>query len=363
MLTQFIHSVPAWALGERAFSAKFGGNIVTAGIPEVSNRLLAVKKLSKRLGLKGAEELRSSGHILHEIRTSIGKYKKHNSPMAISYHDLRSGIYNEKYPRWVAMTAPQFGFKGAERGGILSKDPADRVMAKDLHMEAIEWSQKLESEGLGAGINIWWPAWTARRVDDPDSPPIEFQKAWDMMLAFWVDVLGKTGGTMWLEWKPGDPGIDYLMTLKLAIEFCNAVNAVLGRIAMFINNEFAHILLSGIDVAEGVKMTIDAGLFSMFVHGNSGQMLPTSIQSMLDSGTQPEDIPILIDWDWAVGVGGPETWEDQQEAVGLMDRAGQEVIYFEHDVNPAGQNPANVFELSIRNFWKMLRHMRGVIET
>ena len=242
---------------------------------------------------------------------------------------------------------------------MISKIPADRDMARALHMEAIERSADLAASGLGANVSIWWPAWTSRRVDDSSNPPMETKEAWDTMLAFWVDVLGKTGGNMWLEWKTGDPGIDYLMTLDLAIEFCNAVNGALGRTAMWINNEFAHILLSGIDVAEGVKMTIEAGLFSRFVHANSGQMLPDSVQSMLDSGTQPEHIPILIDWDWAVGIGGQTTWDDQQKAIGLMDQAGQDIVYCEHDVNPSGQDPLKVFELSIGNRQKMLADTRA----
>ena len=360
METKWFDSVPLWALGERAFSAKFGGNVISAGIPMVKDRLLAIKRLSKRLGLKGENELRTSGHILHEVKTGIRAYQKYNAPTAISFNILKTGIRTGEYPTVVGFTAPQFGFKGAERGGMISRNPADRDMAKALHMESIERSADLADSGLGVNVDIWWPAWTARRVDDATNPPMEMKEAWDTMLAFWVDVLGKTGGSMWLEWKTGDPGIDYLMTLDLAIKFCKAVNAALGRTAMWINNEFAHILLSGIDVAEGVRMTIEAGLFSRFVHANSGQMLPDSVQSMLDSGTQPEDIPILIDWDWAVGVGGQTTWDDQQKAIGLMDQAGQDVVYCEHDVNPSGQDPLKVFELSIKNRQMMLANTRAV---
>ena len=116
MLTQFIHSVPAWALGERAFSAKFGGNVIVAGIPMVKDRLLAIKWLSKRLGLKGENELRTSGHILHEVKTGIRAYQKYNAPTAINFNLLKSGIRTGEYPTVVAFTAPQFGFKGAERG-------------------------------------------------------------------------------------------------------------------------------------------------------------------------------------------------------------------------------------------------------
>ncbi|MGA2417951.1 MAG: hypothetical protein ABSF55_01835 [Candidatus Staskawiczbacteria bacterium] len=364
MVTQWIDSVPAWALGPRSSNSKFGGNIILAGIPEVSERLVAVTALSRKLGLAGDEALRSSGHILLEVKTVNRKYQRHNAPGAISFRDLKAGIRSGKFPRWVAMTAPQFGFKGAERGGMISKNPADREMARELHLEAITRSQELADAGLGAGINIWWPAWASRKVDDPKNPPMEFQKAWETMLAFWVELLRFTGGTMWLEWKPGDPGIDYLMTLELAIKFCEAVNRALGRKAMLINNEFAHILISGISVEEGVHMTVAAGLFSEFVHANSGQRMPVRIQSLLDSGTRPEDILIGTDWDWAVGVGGQATWDDQQRAIGIMDRASQKVIhqnvmYCEHDVNPSGLDPLKVFQLSIHNRRKMLAAARA----
>jgi len=360
MATKWIDSVPAWALGPRPSNPKFGGGIILAGIPAVKDRLIAIKALSKSLGWTGDDELRSSGHVLLEVKTAIRKYQKHNAPGAISFSDLKAGIRNGVFPRWVAMTAPQFGFKGAERGGMISRNPADREMARALHIEAITRSKQLGAAGLGAGINIWWPAWTSRKLDEPNNPPMEFQQAWDNMLAFWKDVLNETGGHMWLEWKPGDPGSDYLMTLQLAINFCYAINGICGRHAMFINNEFAHILISGIDVAEGVQRTIDAGLFRAFVHANSGQKMPISIQTMLDKGTKPEEILIGMDWDWAVGVGGKATWDDQQKAIGLMDKAKQPIIYCEHDVNPAGLDPLEVFAMSIHNRHMMLARERNV---
>ncbi|MFA5877985.1 MAG: hypothetical protein WC845_01320 [Candidatus Staskawiczbacteria bacterium] len=355
----WIDSVPAWALGPRSRNAKFGGNIILAGIPSVSDRLLAVRHLSDRLGLPGDRALRSSGHILLEVETSIRRLRQYNDPGAIKFKDLKAGIRSGKYPRWVAMTAPQFGFKGAERGGMISKSAADRLMARDLHIEAITRSQDLERDGLGAGVNIWWPAWTSRKVDDPSDPPMDFQRAWDMLLEFWVYVLKATGGVMWLEWKPGDPGFDYLMTPWLANKFCKAVNDALGRMAMYINNEFAHILLAGISVTEGVQMTVDAGLFFKFLHANAGMKLPVSIQSLLDAGVKPENIPILLDADWPLGVGSQAAWNDQRDAIGVMDRTGQPTIFCEHDVNPSGLEPLAVFELSIRNRQKMLQEARA----
>ena len=353
--TQWIHSVPSWALGPRAASAKFGGNIITAGWDSVEERLRQVLVLGKKMGL----ELRSSGHILHEVKTAIPEYAQHNSPGAIEFDRLVAGIQSGEFPRWVAMTAPQFGFVGAEHGGMISMEKADREMAHALHVEAITRSQTLFDMGLGANINIWWPAWTSRKFDDPSRPPMEFEEARDWMMDFWIDVLKETGGTMWLEWKPGDPGVDYLMTLEMAIAFCNDVNQALGRMAMFINNEFAHILLSGIDVNLGVKLTVDAGLFNQFVHANSGWQLPVKIQKLLDEGMPAQEIPMLIDADWPLGFGGETCWRDQQDAIGVMDQANQPVIYCEHDVNPAGRPPLEVFELSIGNAIKMLSEERA----
>ena len=357
--TVWIDSVPSWALGLRPSNSKFGGGIILAGIQRVDARLVAIEKMSATLGLPKERKLRSSGHVLHEVKTKIRKYAQFNSADAINFDVLKAGIKSGRFPEWVAMTAPQFGFKGAERGGMISSTPADRVMAHDLHKQAIEWSLELAQESLGAGISIWWPAWTSRRIGDPNNPPMEFQEAWDTALEFWVNLLGSTGGTMWLEWKPGDPGIDYWMTIELAIQFCNAVNAALGRIAMYINNEFAHVLLSGISVAQGVKQTIEAGLFSGFVHGNSGQKFPLIVQNLLEGGTKAEDILIGMDWDWPIGEGGKAIWDDQQEAIGLMDKAGVPVVYCEHDVNPSGVDPILVFTQSVSNRTKMLEATRA----
>jgi hypothetical protein len=357
--TKWVHSVPAWALGPRAASAKFGGNIITNGWDSVKYRLTQVVALSGKMGLSGESALRSSGHILHEVKTGIVEYAQHNAPGAIDFDELVAGIESGRYPQWVAMTAPQFGFIGAERGGMISRYGEDREMARLLHIEAITRSRTLCEMGLGAGINIWWPAWTSRKFDDPRNPPMELGDAWHIMVDFWVNVLKETGGTMWLEWKPGDPGVDYLMTLDLAVEFCETINNALGRKGMFINNEFAHILLSGVDVAYGVQRTVQAGLFHQFVHANSGWKLPVTIQGLLDRHMLVEEIPILIDADWPVGAGGEFNWYDQQAAIDVMDKAGQDIIYCEHDVNPAGQPPLEVFELSIRNAQTMLQKVRG----
>ena len=358
--TRVVDSVPAWTWGERARNSKFGGNIVLAGVQKVSVRLTAIKKLSETLGLQGEDELRSSAHILHEVKTANKKYMQFNSPFAVGFKALKAGIASGRFPKFVAFTAPQFGFPGAERGGMISPLEADRVMAYDLHREAIENSMELEAAGLGELIDIWWPAFTTRMFDDPDNPPMSFAKAWDLMVNFWVKLLQETGGEIWLEWKPGDPGCDYLNTLALAVKFCHQVNSLLGRVAMHINNEWAHILLAGHTITADTETTIKEGLFTGFFHGNMGQMMPISIESWLAQGHAIENYAIGIDWDWPIGVGGNKArWFDQQNALKLMENAGKPLVICEHDVNPAGLPPEVVFTRSILNRRKMSADWRA----
>ncbi len=357
-MAKMVHSVPAWTLGPRAANPKFGGNVILNGIPMVEDRLLAIPPFSKKLGLFGDEALLTSGHILHEFKTSIPALRRHNSADAISQRDLKAGIKAGRFPRILAITAPQFGFKGAERGGMISSR-IDADMAFSLHSEAIELAMELKELGFGEGFCIWWPAFTSRSLNPLGRPSPSLEEAWNRMLYFWVGLLGKTGGVMHLEWKPCDPGIDYLCTIGLAIEFCNAVNRELGRKAMMINNEFAHVLLSGIPVAAGVYETIKAGLFSGFVHGNSNLMYPQDIEKLIHGGVDIATVLGGLDLDWAVGVGGPAIWDDQQEAIGLMDQSGVPTVFCEHDLNPAGEDPFAVHELSIRNVQKMLETTRG----
>ena len=358
IMAKWIHSVPAWTLGPRAANAKFGGNIVLNGIPDVQDRLLAITQFSRSLGMAGEYALLTSGHLMLEIKTRIPRLKKFNADGAISVKDLKAGIRAGMFPRILAITAPQFGFKGAERGGMISEDTVDEDMAFDLHVEAIELATELKEQDMGEGVTIWWPAFTSRSLNPLGRGSLPFNKACDMMLEFWVSVLGKTGGVMHLEWKPCDPGIDYLCTIALAIDFCNKVNKILKRRAMVINNEFAHILLQGIPVAEGMRQTIVAGLFTGFVHTNSNLMYPVNIQALIDSGIAIEKVLGGMDLDWPVGVGGQAIWDDQQSAISMMDKSGVSTVFCEHDLNPAGEDPFEVHKLSIENVVKMLKATR-----
>lgn len=352
---RWVHSVPAWTLGPRAANPKFGGNIVLDGIPEVRDRLLAIPPFSKKLNMVGDDAILTSGHTLLEFKTGIRKYQRYNAPGSISVKDLKAGIKAGEFPRILAITAPQFGFTGAERGGMISPLIADRLMAYDLHRESIELAADLKSRGLGEGVCIWWPAFTSRKFSPTGQATRPFDEARKMMVEFWVTILtAKPYGEMHLEWKPGDPGIDYLCTIKLAIEFCNDVNRALGRKAMYINNEFAHILLQGITVYRGVEQTIAAGLFTGFVHANSNLMYPIDIQTLIDRGVPVESILGGLDLDLAVGVGDKDIWCDQQNAIGLMDGSGVPTAFCEHDLNPSGEDPFKVHELSIANVEKML---------
>ena len=360
-LAEWKHSIPTWTMSKRGANPKFQAGVELAGVGPVKERLLAIQKLSDELSTStiSGKPLLTSLHILHEVRSKYVDVTKLNNPNAISRGDLKKGIKSGRFPQVLAITAPAFGFAGIERGAILSPNSLTKSMAKNLHIEAIEFAEELEGEKLGKGIVIWWPAFDARRLDLLENQePMAFEEAWQKLRDFWVEILQQTKGQVWLEWKTGDPGIDYLCTLKLAIDFCNDVNKELGRKAMFINNEWAHLLIGGTTVAEGTRRTIDAGLFTGFVHVNSAQLLPVSIEYLMESGCSPEAIAFGMDWDWAVGMGGEARWNDQEEAVDSMDTCGAETIYAEHDINPAGQDPIEFAKRSIENLETMLAAVR-----
>lgn len=357
-MARWSHSIPTWTMGPRGANFKFQAGVVLAGIPKVSDRLATITRLSRRIKTLDGEPLLTSLHLLHELKTANLRYKKYNSPNAISMEELIAGISSGRYPRILAITAPAFGFKGVENGAILSPDPDMVRMARDLHSEAIDVARTLAIEGMGNGVVIWWPAFDSRLLDRLDRKPLPFREAWKRLKAFWVEVLDKRRGMVWLEWKPSDPGADYICTLALAIRFCNEVNKELGRVAMFINNEWAHLLIGGTTVEEGTARTFGAGLFTGFVHVNSAQILPMSIEKMLEDGFPIESISAGYDSDWAVGTGGEARWSDQQRAVRLMDTCGVETILAEHDINPAGQDPIKFAEMSILNLEKMLKAAR-----
>lgn len=307
----------------------------------------------------GDQPLLTSVHILHELKTPNPRYRRFNNPNAVTFRELAAGIKRGDFPHILAVTAPAFGFVGVEHGAILSSDPKKVQMAKDLHTEVIERAQELQSQGLGKGVVIWWPGFDSQRLDLLGQEPIPFQEAWERMIDFWIEIINATNGKVWLEWKPSDPGIDYICTLKLAIDFCTKVNRQLDRRAMLINNEWAHLLIGGLSVTEGTKRTIGAGLFTGFVHVNSAQLLPVSAEKMMEGATPFMDIATGVDWDWAVGMGGDARWRDQQAAVDVIDcYRNVETIYAEHDINPAGQDPIAFAELSINNLEKMLSAVR-----
>lgn len=358
-MIDWVHSIPTWTMSPRGANPKFQGNVVLAGIADVAERMIAITKLNSKVKTTSDKPLLTSVHILHEMRSS--QYRKKSSPNAITFTELRKGIKDGDFPRILAVTAPAFGFAGVEGGAILSSDPKKRSMARNLHLEAIRRTNQLKEEGLGEGVAIWWPAFDSRRLDLPYTPPMPFERAWKRMVDFWVSVLQTVGGTVWLEWKPSDPGIDYICTLKLAIDFCNEVNKQLDRKGMVINNEWAHLLIGGLGVAEGTERTIKAGLFTGFVHVNSAQLLQVSVEHMMKTGTPFEEIATGVDWDWAVGMGGQERWRDQQKAVSIMETSGAETIFAEHDINPAGQDPIAFAKTSIQNLEGMISDARDRI--
>ncbi len=361
----WVHSIPTWTMGPRGANPKFQSGVELAGIASVADRMTAITELSSNIKTAGERPLLTSAHILHEIKSPNPKYRRFNSPNAITFGDLTKGIKRGDFPHILAVTAPAFGFPGVERGAILSSDPKKVQMAKDLHIEAIKRAKELKEMGLGEGIVIWWPAFDSRRLDLLDQPPMSLKDALDRMADFWIDVLKTTNGKVWLEWKPSDPGIDYICTLKLAIDFCARINKAFDHRVMFINNEWAHFLIGGLPVYEGTKRTIEAELFTGFLHVNSAQLLPISLEVLIQEGSDIQDIATGVDWDWVVGMGGQHRWSDQERAVDIIDccpAKAATTIYAEHDINPAGQDPITSAGVSISNLERMLlatRNARG----
>lgn len=229
-MKSLLHSCPSWALGLRAAHAKFGGNVIIGGIGPVEDRIRAIAH-------EFSEDL-TSFHLLHELRTECGAYKPYNSPYAISWDGLLSGVRKGSFPRVAAITAPAFGLPGIEGGAILSEDLTIRQMAYDLHKEAIEKSMYLKGETWGEGVVIWWPAWDSERENRGQvrKSPLSRVEAWKRLRDFWIVLLDRTGGVVHLEWKPKVPGRDYVNSIHRAIRFCQEVNRALRREAMVINS-------------------------------------------------------------------------------------------------------------------------------
>ncbi|MEI7792188.1 MAG: hypothetical protein WCI57_01725 [Candidatus Berkelbacteria bacterium] len=345
MAKKILHSVPAWTLGPRAAHPKFGGGVMLSGIEKVEDRLIAIKK--------AWPDALTSGHTVHEIVTNVSGMEQYNSPNAIEWHNLISGIESGKFPRIAAITAPAFGYATAHLGSILGPNKDTAYL---MHLEAITRAKYLKQFGYGEGIVIWWPAFDSMMADFAGGwPRPEFAEGWDILRDFWVHLLKNSDGTVHLEYKPNIPGArDYINTPWLAIKFCDSINLELGRKAMFINLEFAHALIGGYYVEEAMDMILDAELYDGFAHPNSAEKADVSYdyEGFVTSGTPGDD----ADWPVGVGIDSPEkTWSDQAGAVYSMLNAplDKDYIIMEHDVDPAGRNPIEVLGLSITNLNKM----------
>lgn len=350
------HSGPAWIFGRRKVHTKFGGGEV-AGIPMVRNRLLALKK-------NFPEDL-SSGHVFLEVGVKE-RYSGLNKPGIITYPTLSAGIKDGVYPHWSAMTAPAFALDECELGSILNDDADVRQRARWAHLTAMKWSRKLKRDGLGEGISIWWPAFDSGLNRGPLSK-LDREKARKMLVAFWAETmkialkdaeisadLEDDEPLMWFEYKPSVPGVlDFFPTMKSAIWFCNEVNNLVGQRVFVINLEFAHALIGGDTVLEAVKMQIDANMFYRFFHGNSAEL---AIVKWNEDGTEIEAGTPGDDKDWAMGEGGQDRWQDQEDALELMLGTGQDLI-IEHDIDPSGENPIECYTRSRANAEQMIANI------
>ncbi|MBS3135564.1 hypothetical protein J4401_01230 [Candidatus Woesearchaeota archaeon] len=365
MSKQIIHSVPSWVVNPRPANFKFGGGDPKAGYVKVSDRLKEVKSLGEELGL----ELRSSFHIGLEIRTSQPQYSELiDKPGAIGKDNLVKGIRSGRFPKVLAFTAPAFGYPGTELGAFFHPDANRRQMAEDLHVEAVSLALEFEEKGLGEGKTIIWPAGDGNPIKNipkdlmVSNELIPKSKKWGQLRDGIVNVLRRvkteTGHErkMHIEFKPGDPVLDIIPTLALAIKFCNEVNKELGWKGLWLNNEWAHLLASGITVEDGTRRTNEAGLFDGFVHVNSGQMLPVNLEQLLGKEVHAADVPVLMDWDLAVGDGSPTITEDLAKAVKILRQWDGETVFAEHDLHHFGADPIGYARFSITNIeamWKV----------
>lgn len=348
--SNWTHCFPAWVAGPRSLHPKFGGGVIVGGIEEVEDRLVAIKK-------RFPDDL-SSGHVFHEVGVAINDkafaHSGYSSPNAISFSRLKDGIAKGKYPKWSAMTAPAFGL-GIPDGMILNPDLQYVEMAEGAHRQAIIWSRELAQAGLGRGYNIWWPAFDSYLAFGPLSL-IGYDEAVKRLEDFWAKLLGspEPGATMCLEYKPSVPGrLDFMPTMKSAVAFCKRVNERIGRKAMTINLEWAHALIGGQTVAEATKLQVEAGMFSGLVHVNSADLAIVHWDhtgTLILKGTPGDDA------DWPVGFGSQERYDDQLEAVRILDGLGVDIVA-EHDIDPAGINPFEYYQWSR----EILEIMLGVV--
>lgn len=345
--SQWTHVFPSWVAGPQGphSNSKFFRGITTGGIYYVEDRLCAIHERFP--------DDRSSGHNFLEVRVN-GPYERYNSPQAISFPWLIEGIEKGKFPLWSAFTNPAFGIDVLANGAILSDDPAIVEMARQGHIVAIQRSKALEEKGLGLGWVILWLATDSRLHKGPLSE-ISVQEAWDRLADFLVLILRETGAVIALEYKPAVPGVlDFIPTMKAAIAFCNEVNRRVGRKALLINLEFAHALIGGQTVAEAVRQMVEAGLFGGLIHVNSAQL---AVIEWNEAGTEIIHGTSGDDADWPIGEGGEERWDDQQEAIAILDALGVQITA-EHDIAPQGENPMECYALSRGNLETMIADVR-----
>ncbi len=357
MDTKIRHSWPSWTLGPRAAHPKFGGGMVMGGIASLDERLRLIKKTFP-------DDL-TSGHLWHEVGTTLGAYTSYNSKDSVPWKALVDGVTAGVYPRVAALTVPAFGIPGVQDGAALSPDPTIRQMYFNMHVDSILKTQWLKAHGLGEGIYIWWPAWDAQRKYHGDlaAAPRSPKEAWDLLVSTWAKIyqavmaeldkekINPGGPLVWLEWKPEVPGQDYINTIGRAIRFCKEVDQKAGGNVFAINNEWAHLLIGGATVAEGTRQTIEAGRFTGFFHANSADLAVIEIDEATGAilkGTPGDDR------DWYVGAGGQERWADQQKAVALMLKTGKPLIC-EHDIDPAGDDPVEYYTQSRNNLEEMIK--------
>lgn len=340
---EVIHSCPAWTQSPRSPHGKFGGNTLTGGFESVADRLRAIKR--------AFPNDRTSLHSGHELVTEVFE---HNNPGAITFGDLNRGMDNGDYPGLVIITAPAFGWPGVQQGAILNADAAIRQTVHDLHKEAIVRTQELRGLGYELEDPIWWPAWDGRSHAHGDRCTLTREQALPRLRDFWVELLEETNGCINLEFKPAVPADeDYLNTLFLALAFAQEVNENLGRIGVKILNEWAHLLIGGMPVEEGTRITISSGLGGLYAHVNSAELAMVRHNKYGDvTAGAPSD-----DKDWAVGDGGPERYIDQELAVDLMVahalKTGKPIIA-EHDIDPAGEDGIEFYRRSRTAFDEMV---------
>ena len=341
------HSCPAWTMGPRTAHPKFGGGVKLAGIELVKDRLT---QLHERF-----PDDYSSGHNLLEVAMSGQDFAEFNSPNAINFYDLVAGIEEGKFPTWSAFTHPAFGLKGVEAGVILGENQTLKRLALVGHQEAMRRSRVLKEKGIGEGYSIWWPAFDSRNRFGPTAKMTP-EQARVKFIQFWVPILKETDDVIAFEYKPSVPGIlDFCPTMDSAIELCNEINRLVGRVAMVINLEWAHALIGGETVYSATRKQLRAGLFGGLVHINSAEL---AVIKWNKSGNRILHGTPGDDKDWACGEGGKKRWNDQKNAVKELDKLGVKIMA-EHDIDPSGEDPFACYARSRGNLEQMIIEVRA----